>query len=145
MSGIYEDSECLYPTFTTTSVADALFRRILEAQELALKDEVEVNTIVLNGNKYGYIKESPKYITTLFGMNVETENMPRDYDFLIQWRPEKPQTNGDRIRAMTDEELADFIASGIPSAVCKGTCVDDSDPCELCVLDWLKQKAEEGE
>ena len=132
-----EDSECLYPTFQTTSVADALFRRILEAQELALKDEVEVNTIVLNGNKYGYIKESPKYITTLFGMNVETENMPKDYDFLIQWRPTKPQTNADRIRSMTDEELAEYLYSveNAPEAFVLGL--------QDLWLEWLKEVVEE--
>lgn len=55
---------------------------------------------------------------------------------------EKQITNADRIRSMTDEELAEFIAGGIPSAVCKGMCVDGSYPCNLCVLEWLKQECE---
>lgn len=52
-------------------------------------------------------------------------------------------TNADRIREMSDEELAKFIASGIPNEVCKRDCVDDSYPCTGCVLEWLKQEAQE--
>ena len=91
---ILEDSGCIYPTFQITNAAEKLFKRILEAHELMLKNEIEANTVIINGNKYGYIKK-PGYITTLFGMNVETENMPNDYDFLIQCRPIKPKTNAD--------------------------------------------------
>ena len=53
----------------------------------------------------------------------------------------KPQTNADRIRAMTDEELAEFIASGFPEDVCKDRCGgDESFQCSECVLDWLKEE-----
>ena len=54
----------------------------------------------------------------------------------------EPQTNADRIRAMTDEELAKFIASQrtdcyhCPVVVCV-------DACEVSWLDWLKQEATE--
>ena len=53
---------------------------------------------------------------------------------------EKPQTNADRIRAMSDEELANMV-------VCPHVktnwdrCKDD---CFACRLEWLKQPAEEG-
>lgn len=54
-----------------------------------------------------------------------------------------PLTNADRIRSMTDEELAKFIASGIPTDVCKDRCGgDESFQCSECVLDWLKQEAQ---
>lgn len=56
---------------------------------------------------------------------------------------EKPQINADRIRAMTDEEMADYFSelSCFPGAnrdICKGVanCMD-------CWLDWLKQEATE--
>ena len=50
---------------------------------------------------------------------------------------EAPKTNADRIRAMSDEELADVV-------VCPNTgnwdlCVDD---CKKCRFEWLKQPAE---
>ena len=53
---------------------------------------------------------------------------------------EKPQTNADRIRAMSDEELAEFISScGCPDHAksCMASCTD-------CTLKWLKQPAEES-
>ena len=54
----------------------------------------------------------------------------------------RPITNADRIRSMTDEELADYFSelSCFPGAnrdICKvaANCMD-------CWLDWLKQEAE---
>ena len=54
-------------------------------------------------------------------------------------------TNGDRIRAMSDEELADIMSMhtatgacndwGIPHEKCGGNCHE-------CIIDWLKQPAE---
>lgn len=60
-----------------------------------------------------------------------------------------PMTNGDRLRAMSDEELAKFLCS-IRSSQSYGF------PCSYCVaeefchdghtgmIDWLQQPAEEG-
>ena len=50
---------------------------------------------------------------------------------------EKPQTNADRIRAMSDEELA-LLLSTLPRAYPK----NGFDPtCKNCWLDWLRQEA----
>ena len=46
----------------------------------------------------------------------------------------KPKTNSDRIRYMTDEELAQFLSAGELIAVCKE-----------CWLDWLCSPVEESE
>ena len=51
-------------------------------------------------------------------------------------------TNAMKIRAMTDEELAEwYFNSFFPKApYCnKEECFEDS-PCEKCLLDWLKQE-----
>ena len=62
---------------------------------------------------------------------------------------DKPMTNADRIRAMTDEELAEWIMRK-PSiryfAVCPPGTGDDcpTSPCEQCWLDWLKSPVEVG-
>ena len=65
-----------------------------------------------------------------------------DYD---KWQTAK-RTNADRIRAKTDEELAEWIAEytdclcGIHKPGCsktKGTCV-------ATWLDWLKQEVDDG-
>lgn len=66
--------------------------------------------------------------------------------------PKMPMTNADRIRAMSDEELAaesrrqiacghDFFPCGL---VCGGKCeAYDSEACYGKVLAWLQQPAEE--
>lgn len=48
-------------------------------------------------------------------------------------------TNGDRIRAMSDEELADIICCPIDGGT--GLCLGIYD-CLACCLKWLKQPAE---
>ncbi len=54
-------------------------------------------------------------------------------------------TNGDRIRAMTDEELAEYLCSFSFEQTCPPPydtpCVFDS--CEPCWSNWLKQEATE--
>lgn len=63
---------------------------------------------------------------------------------------DKPQTNADRIKAMSDEELAEWILRE-PTigyfAVCPPGTKDGEDcptsPCEQCWLDWLKSPVEE--
>ena len=54
-------------------------------------------------------------------------------------------TNADRIRAMNDEELAEFIKHiKVRAAFCKA--VKDNDAFEaLCSAEWLQQPAEEDD
>ena len=60
-------------------------------------------------------------------------------------QPTHTQTNADRIRAMTDEELAEFFVNRMSCTWCQA--VDDDDDCEdrcaLTWLDWLKQEVDE--
>lgn len=60
-------------------------------------------------------------------------------------KEQKTQTNADKIRSMTDEELADFLDK------CEGKGYQDSsitpineDGYHMDMLDWLKQPAKEG-
>ena len=53
---------------------------------------------------------------------------------------EKP-TNADRIRAMSDEELAEIIAC--PKGLFdRMDCFDDNRDCKHCALEWLQHPAE---
>jgi hypothetical protein len=59
----------------------------------------------------------------------------------------KPKTNADRIRAMTDEELAEFFQNTTFCDSCfinKNECGTESYSCIQRWLDWLKQEAEGG-
>ena len=56
-------------------------------------------------------------------------------------------TNVDRIRGMTDEELADYAYKVLGNYCCPPerehatkTCNDMNTDCEKCWLDWLKQE-----
>ena len=55
-------------------------------------------------------------------------------------RVKLPKTNGDRIRQMTDEELAELL-SGCVACGHVMNCLDTS--CYECTLKWLKQEVQE--
>lgn len=62
----------------------------------------------------------------------------------------QPQTNADRIRAMTDEELADFINDTEFGFIDRPGMCDVCDhhrmkDCLRCWLDWLKSPVEVDE
>ena len=117
--------------FTATR---GLIERIVEAENIAFKNKIEANAVVVNGRKYGVLNNVPGLMPTVFGMRLETPvDMPDEWDFYIQQRPPQPKTNADRIRAMSDEELARYIAN------LRGWLVD------LEVLDWLKSPYVEAE
>ena len=74
----------------------------------------------------------------------------KDYD---KWQTTK-QTNADRIRSMSDEKLAHFIDEFWSAPWCPDEppidsetkeCMMHEGECELCILDWLKQEADDGE
>lgn len=62
----------------------------------------------------------------------------KDYPPYLDYpKPRKPQTNADKIRAMTDEEIARWIANDlIEPGYYSG------DQCYKLWLDWLKQECE---
>lgn len=52
--------------------------------------------------------------------------------------------NGDAIRAMTDEELADWLGvycNGQTAQEAGKPCTSGMGSCEECWLDWLKEEA----
>ena len=118
-----------------------LMESILKAKEQMLRHNIEANSVTLNGRKYGMLIESlPSNIKpTIFGMAVKADYaLPDDYDFLVQYEPPQPKTNADRIRSMTDEELAEYL---------DGVCHDlwqmfVKDPKKMW-LDWLKQEVKD--
>ena len=80
--------------------------------------------------------------------NAEKHGLPERYeadakDILT----EKPQTNADRIRSMTDEELANLLDEvGIGSFLAdKYPCSECTEKinCDVCYLEWLRAESEE--
>lgn len=65
-----------------------------------------------------------------------------DPDKCDEWPDPVPITNADRIRAMSDEELASFIDSETTNCAPHGDCKKVCDDCKACWLYWLQQPAE---
>lgn len=63
------------------------------------------------------------------------------HDFLHR----KRQTNADRIRQMSDEELAEAFAYQCMGRVCKGIPFGGENECVSCWLDWLRQEVDNGD
>jgi hypothetical protein len=53
------------------------------------------------------------------------------------------QTNADKIRSMTDEELASVITDDWCEIVCSGTYLCNDGTCEQHVLKWLKEEVKD--
>ena len=63
---------------------------------------------------------------------------------VIGYVPTEPKTNADRIRSMTDEELAEFIEGACCPPVCYTKHFDEcqKEDCVPCWLAWLKKEVE---
>lgn len=72
----------------------------------------------------------------------------KDYPPYLDYpKPRKPMTNGDRIRAMTDDELDEmFYVGGLCSYIQANDpeFCDARGACTSCVIEWLKKPAEDG-
>lgn len=126
----------------TESIISELVRRVTDAQELMLKYEIEANTVVLNNRKYAALIDKLKWYPTICGLKAEVAPLMDDVDFIVQRRP---QTNADRIRAMSDEELAEFGSKRMCCLPGKPGCGKNNltcDSCYQCWLDWLKEEAQ---
>ena len=58
-----------------------------------------------------------------------------------EWPDPVPVTNADRIRAMSDEEMAKKLGRGLGCPV-TADCMKMSGDCKACWLDWLQQPVE---
>ena len=55
-------------------------------------------------------------------------------------RCREPMTNADRIRAMSDEELAVFLVNCLGDVeYCHAGLCKDGETCRICCLRWLQQ------
>ena len=78
---------------------------------------------------------------SLYGINQEIGCSA--YKDKTKWAEKKePENNADRIRAMSDEELVEFIKNiKVRAALCKAVKNNDAFE-ELCSAEWLKHPAE---
>ena len=99
-AGAMKPNEAFTPT-------EELMRRIVEAENVALKNEIEANAVVVNGRKYGMLKNYRGLPPTVFGMRLETKiDMPDDWDFFIQQRPPLPNMNPTKNVYLSESNVA---------------------------------------
>jgi hypothetical protein len=72
---------------------------------------------------------------------VEGNAKPTEY---FPKKPPKPITHADRIRAMTDEELADWFSIYCCRNKTYDAHCETFGNCEACWLDWLKEEVSNG-
>lgn len=74
--------------------------------------------------------------------NCQRNNNSRDNEPCR--RCDSKKTNADRIRNMSDEELANTLFNSCLEVMHIGECpnVDDVGMCKKCILDWLQSEAE---
>ena len=78
-----------------------------------------------------------------YRLQFETDN--KEYYLLMQSTARRcvdcgHMTNANRIRSMSDEELADVVANGVGCVLKAPHCMDID--CTPCILKWLKQPFE---
>ena len=94
---------------------------------------------------YNKLAELRSEITDNHTCNCQHNSNSRENEFCCGC--DNRQTNADRIRNMSDEELAEFNLCPHMVNWKKGTyatCVhpNDKDACKKCMLDWLQSEAE---
>ena len=67
--------------------------------------------------------------------------------FQKTYTEDKPKTNADRIRTMSNEELCEFLGEYKFCEICEEECYSCtySGDCDKRLLDWLQQPAEESD
>ena len=116
--------------------------------------------VATSKNPFEVLRAQKDGDTVIVYQNKDTKEhlstMDKDYHLVREFiKRQRVQTNADRIRSMTDEELVEFLDKtvwrmGENIFSCKNSslypeCLDGM--CEKCpcYLDWLKSPAERGE
>lgn len=110
--------------------------------EMTLNEEIEY---LQSGNWYDKVRAvlpTDEYLKLGWAIGDILETLE-----LFRSLAPEPQTNADRIRAMSDEELAKFISIQSDDCLCSDNSKCDyhcgGDSCLKVLLDWLQQPAEE--
>ena len=92
-----------------------------------------------NKNEYGYCKTS-------YCINSNLPNYTVLPNVIVGSIPKKPKTNADRIRAMTDEELAEWFLkiAACPCDAMNDGCALNDDTCKQAWLDWLRKEIDDA-
>ena len=123
---------------------------VMESIREAARQGIKADSIVINRNMVFVPEKFGERPAMVCGLNayLTTDDLPNMYSFAVL-ESKREKTNADRIRAMSDEELADVLSSNCTyREFCHG-CVAEKDM-PNCPEDsikkwikWLKQPVEE--
>ena len=122
------------------SVSDRDFdRRISEAVEILEKEQLYGTISLIKDLKY-YLDLATKEKT--HDCNCRHNSNSRDNEPCC--RCDSKQTNADRIRNMSDEELTDTLFNSCLEYMHIDECpyVDNVGMCKKCIYEWLQSEAE---
>ena len=88
-----------------------LLKSVMDCYHEAIREGIKANSIVINKNMVKVPGMVGVWPTMICGLNcyVTADDLPDGYSFAVVEDENKPKTNADRIRAMTDEELEAFL------------------------------------
>ena len=134
----------------------SIYELVAEARCEAIKEGIKANAIVINKNLVKVPEMFNHYPVMICGLKsyLTSNELPEDYLFSVLHDP-RPMTNADRIRAMSDEELARHLhCIGWDCHLCAEHIRLDNEPllrdqrcdenCFEHCLEWLQQPAEGG-
>ena len=106
-----------------------------ESEDMAIIVNKTINEICLFSDKHNFDRDNMlKYYTELISAFTEIATIQG-------FEAENPQTNADRIRNMSDEELASWYV--IKCEIMMGIkCQKPYKTCKDCILEWLQSEAE---
>lgn len=111
-----------------------------ESEDMAIIVNKTINEICLFSDKHNFDRDNMlKYYTELISAFTEIATIQG-------FEAENPQTNADRIRNMSDEELAEFMAYNAYCEECyvkkDDSCCYPDGTCKQKHLEWLQSEAE---
>ena len=118
---------------------------VMESIREAARQGIKADSIVINRNMVFVPEKFGERPAMVCGLNayLTTDDLPNMYSFAVL-ESKREKTNADRIRAMSDEELAAWLLLFVRNCgAVNGNNIEWADGMEEKMLDMLKQTAEE--
>ena len=118
---------------------------VIKARNEAIKRGIKADSIIINKNMVFVPGVIDLYPAMVCGLNVYVtkDELPDGYSFAVA-ESQREKTNADRIRAMSDEELAWELMTWRLETEAKHHGIESNYPnTQATILEWLKQPAEE--
>lgn len=120
---------------------DGVLRDAIEKWKKAYGTLREKHSALLEQN--GKLRDAAAQVTKLAAKAAVEREMPNAglRGVILGLAPERPETNGDRIRGMSDEELAEMLQNKDLVCDVDHEWCERRESCENCTAEWLRSPA----